>query len=58
MATHTYRGGSGTNEVHFGRRHSMNQALLLPQTSAQEKCTYGDDTPRLKDIADEKLSLD
>jgi len=33
-------------------------ALLWPQRSAQAMCTYGDDTLRLKDIEDEKLSLD
>jgi hypothetical protein len=34
------------------------EALLTPRTSRQAKCTYREDTLQLKDIEDEKLSLD
>jgi len=47
-----------TSEVPLRRRPSTIEALLLARTSAQAKCTYGDDTLPLKDIEDEKLSLD
>jgi len=69
-ATHTYGGGSFyewsnltvtnlcLNEVHLWRRHPTIDALLRPRTSAQAKCTYGEDTLPLKDIWDEKLSPD
>jgi len=38
------------SEVPLRRRPSTIEALLPSRTSAQVKCTYGDDTPRLKDI--------
>jgi len=46
-----------TSEIPFRRRPCTIEALLLPRTSAQPKCTYGEDTLQLKDIEDEKLSL-
>jgi len=46
------------NEVHLQGRHPTNQALLPSRTSAQAKCTYREDTLRLKDTENEKPSLD